>query len=235
MDISSVSSVTNTSSSSGYLSDVTGKDEFLKLLVTQLENQDPLNPQDSSEFTAQLATFSSLEQLISLNSGVQTLQMLELANANTLSLQLIGKQVSASGESISLEGGSANAVSYELEGEAESVTIGIYDADGNLVKTIYAGEQGQGTQEFTWDGTDENGSVAADGQYSFEVVAVNSEGDTVNATSYFTGIVTGITFEDGLTYAIVDGKKVSISDIIEVLTPQEDVVEDVVVEEETTT
>lgn len=214
MNISNISSTTNLTADS--IVDSLGKDDFLKLLVTQLQYQDPLNPQDSAEFTAQLATFSSLEQLFSINEGMQNLQLLALSNANSLTLSLIGKEIVATGEAISLTDGVASTVSYKLSDDAESVIINIYDSSGDLIRTVDLGSQNDGEQEFNWDGRLDDGTIAADGEYTFEVIATDHDDASIDVNTYIYGIVSGIKFEDGLTYVIVDGRKIPVSEITEV-------------------
>lgn len=221
MDLTSISSLTNTSSStstaaSSSAADSVSKDDFLQLLITQLQSQDPLDPQDSTEFTQQLATFSSLEQLFSINDGIQSLQLLNLSNTNSLTLNLIGKEITASGGNISVTDSSITPISFEIEEDAEKVTLTITDSNGNVVKTVDLGKQTSGTHSFTWDGKLDDGSTASTGDYTFEITAVDSSGEVVTVNTYTTGIVTGIQFENGIAYAIVDGQKIPVSDITEV-------------------
>ena len=193
-----------------------GKDDFLTLLLTQLQNQDPLNPTDSVEYTAQLAQFSSLEQLSNVNQNLEYLQMFQASINNAQAVSFIGKEITALGDGIQVTDGVAEACEFKLAADASGVTINIYNEAGNLVKTIEEGSMDAGRQTVQWDATDQNGNPLADGDYTFEVMAVDADEQAVEAITYSTGIVSGVTFIDGTTYFMVENQKIPIADIIEV-------------------
>lgn len=151
-----------------------GQNDFFKLLVTQLTNQSPLNPQDNSAFVAEMAQFSAA-------SGIQQLQgsmgkMLDaLAQSQNLQASaLVGKQVVQPGNQIWTEiAGAGGGGAYKLSGPADSVEVLIKDARGQLVKTLPMGVQDSGMHDFAWDGTDAGGAPAPAGIYSFEVQALS--------------------------------------------------------------
>jgi flagellar basal-body rod modification protein FlgD len=152
---------------------ILGKDDFLTLLVAQLQHQDPLNPQDSTEFTAQLAQFSSLEQLGNVNDNLEYLKLATAAANNTEAVSLIGKQIIAAGNAIQREDGAAVACNFELAAEASAVAVNIYDPNGNFIRTFEGGALSAGAQALEWDGKDSQGHSVPDGVYSFEVLAVD--------------------------------------------------------------
>ena len=193
-----------------------GKDDFLTLLITQMQHQDPLNPTDSVEYTAQLAQFSSLEQLSNVNKNLEYLQLFQASINNAQAVSFIGKEVTALGDGIQISEGIAEACEFELSAPASGVTINIYNEAGNLVKTIEEGSMDAGRQNIAWDGTDQNGNLLEDGDYTFEVLAVDADGQAVEAITYSTGVVSGVTFVDGTTYFMVGNQKIPIADIIEV-------------------
>ena len=195
---------------------ILGKDDFLTLLITQLQNQDPLDPTDSVEYTAQLAQFSSLEQLSNVNQNLEYLQLYQASINNAQAVSFIGKEVTALGNGIQISEGSAEACEFHLTAAASGVTINIYNEAGDLVKTIEAGSMDAGRQSVQWDATDQNGNPLKDGDYTFEVLAVDADGQAVESITYSTGIVSGVTFIDGTTYFMVDDQKIPIADIIEV-------------------
>lgn len=197
-------------------SDILGKDDFLTLLITQLQNQDPLNPTDSTEYTAQLAQFSSLEQLSNINANIEYLQLYQESINNAQAVSFIGKEITALGYAVQVSEGVADSCDFELTANASGVTINIYDETGNLVKTIEKGVMEAGRQTVDWDGTDKNGNQAADGDYAFEVMAIDADGQEIQAITYTSGIVSGVTFNNGTTYFIVESQKIPIADIIEV-------------------
>lgn len=200
-------------------STVMGKDDFLTLLLTQLQNQDPLNPTDSTEYTAQLAQFSSLEQLSNVNANLELMQLYQASINNAQAVSFIGKEIISLGNDVQVTDGQAEACQFELSGDAAGVTVNIYDSAGNLVKAIEQGAMDAGRQSVTWDGTDQNGNTVADGDYTFEVMAVDAADQEVSAVTYSSGLVEGVTFVEGRTYFLVGNQKVPISDIIEVVLP----------------
>ncbi len=193
-----------------------GKDDFLNLLVAQLQNQDPLNPTDSTEFTSQLAQFSSLEQLTNVNENLEYLQMYQSSINNAQAVSFIGKNIYASGDSIQLENGENEEIHFELSENSSSVFINIYDEAGNLVKYIENGPLGEGKQSVEWDGTDNNGNALPEGIYKFEVMAVDANSDEVQTATYISDTVTGVTFKNGVTYLLAGEMQIPIGDVIEV-------------------
>ncbi len=188
--------------------DTLGKDDFLKMLVAQLKNQDPLNPLDGADFTAQLAQFSSLEQLSNMNAQLEFMNLYQASMNNAQSVSLIGKEVTATGDIVRAEGASAD-LNYILSEDARDITIKIYDADGNLMDTLEPGSQEEGENSVTWDCS----GVAA-GNYSFEVSATGGNGDEIPVYTIMTGRVTGVTFKDGSPYLSVNGRDIAFGDVI---------------------
>lgn len=217
MAISAISTLTdNGTASSATKSKSLDKDAFLKLLTTQLQNQDPLNPTDSTEFTAQLAQFSSLEQLSNVNATLNTLKLYEASINNAQAVGFIGKDIIANGNSIEKKGGQPVSCDYELPAAAKSVVVTIYDATGNFVRDYQKTALAAGKQSLTWDGRDRNGNTVADGAYTFEVQALDPKGAKLNVTTFSKGTVTGVTFEDGITYLVTGRNKTAIGNVTQV-------------------
>ena len=193
-----------------------GKDDFLNLLVAQLQNQDPLNPMDSTAFTSQLAEFSSLEQLNNVNKNLEYLQMYQSSINNAQAVSFIGKNIDALGDSIQLESGENEEIHFELSADSSSVFMNIYNDSGGLVKIIENGLMGKGKQSVEWDGTDNEGNTLPNGKYKYEVMAVDVNGDKVQTVTYISERVTGVTFKDGVTYLMAGGMEIPIGDVIEV-------------------
>ncbi len=196
-----------------------GKDDFLRLLIAQLKNQDPLSPMDNTEFTAQMAQFSSLEQLFSVNDNLVNLQALSASVANTQSLSLIGKEIKAVGDSVYVQDGKASVMSFGLDKPAVSVNIHITDAAGDVVRTIYKGAMSGGMQEVSWDGKSDGGGTLTDGLYGYVIDAVDEAGKQVEADTYMSGLVEAVSMENGVTYVHIGDARVMISEIIEVRLP----------------
>ena len=146
---------------------VMGKDDFLTLLVAQLQHQDPLNPAESTEFTAQLAQFSSLEQLQNIETTLNGFEVYQSTLNNIQSSGFIGKTVTATGSMFGVNGGNPDPIRFDLVNDADSVYIQIYDRFGGFVTDIQAGARQAGEQQVAWDGRDSNGSAVADGAYTF--------------------------------------------------------------------
>ena len=189
-----------------------GKDDFFKMMIAQLQHQDPLNPLDGTEFTAQLAQFSSLEQLTNVNDQLEILGLYQASLNNAQSVSLIGKEITAIGNVIKVDGASVD-FAYNLSGTA-NVTIRIYDEGANLVDTLELGTQQEGENSVTWDCS----NVAA-GNYTFDVSAKDANGNAISAYTMLTGKVTGVSFEEGFPLLSVNGQDISFGNIISVNEP----------------
>jgi flagellar basal-body rod modification protein FlgD len=185
-----------------------GKDDFFKMMIAQLQHQDPLNPLDGTEFTAQLAQFSSLEQLTNMNEQLEILGLYQASLNNAQSISLIGKEITAIGDVIKVDGASVD-LAYNLSESAAKVTIRIYDEGANLVATLEPGSQQEGENSVTWD----CGGIAS-GNYSFDVSANDANGDAISAYTLITGEVTGIAFKGGFfPYLSVNGQDIPLGNI----------------------
>jgi flagellar basal-body rod modification protein FlgD len=166
------------------------QDKFLKLLVTQLKNQDPLNPMDNAQVTSQLAQINTVSGIEKLNATLDTL----LGSYNeTQSMQaaaLIGKTVLVPGSGLSLAKGAAFG-GVNLSGPADQVTVSIMDASGKVVQTQTLGAQDAGNLNFSWDGKTAAGGTAPDGTYKFSVAATLS-GEKVTADALQIGVVSAL-------------------------------------------
>jgi flagellar basal-body rod modification protein FlgD len=211
--LSGTTSSSGTSAATATASKTMGKDAFLTLLITQLQHQDPLNPADSTEFTAQLAQFSSLEQLNNINENLDTLKLYQASMNNAQAVSFIGKEIVSTGNHLEVTSGRTSACEFELTAAAKRAAVSIYDATGNFVADIQLTGLDAGKQSVSWDGTDRNGNTVKDGTYTFEIQAEGASGEKLTATTYSKGTVTGVTFEDGITYLMVGGSRVAIGDV----------------------
>jgi|WetSurMetagenome_2_1015567.scaffolds.fasta_scaffold20247_3 flagellar basal-body rod modification protein FlgD len=220
--ISTVTNLLNTSSTSSSSSSSTlGKDDFLKLMIEQLKSQDPLNPTDATQYTSQLAQYSSLEQLSNinetLNDSITANQNLTLSINNTLSATLIGKSIKVSGNDLTYNGQDSVTLGYELPSNASSISLKIYDSNGNLVKTITDLSKTSGEHKLSWDFTDNNGDTVSKGDYTFEVVAKNSDDEKLSVDLFKSGVVSSIKYTSSGTKFVVDDAEYYLSDVIEIL------------------
>jgi len=197
-----------------------GKDDFLNLLVTQLQNQDPLNPTDSAEFTAQLAQFSSLEQLGNVNENLVELQNFEASINNSQAVSMIGKTITAAGKSIHLNDHDQAECKFILDQDAARVQTSIYDSTGKLVKKIESQNLNAGTQTLFWDGKDEKDQRLAPGNYTFEIMARDAKGQLLDAKTFSNGTVDKVIYENNATFLISGNQKIALGDVIEVAASQ---------------
>lgn len=169
-----------------------GKDDFLKLLFTQLKYQDPQNPVDDREFAAQLAQFSSLEQMTNLNTSFGQIKAALEQQGKFSLLQAVGKTARAAGDGLVADAtGNMNGV-FSLGAAATSVKVSVTDGGGTPLRTINLGAAKAGESIFTWDGTLDGGYKAPAGQYRFFVEAADSAGNAVPSTTWMEGTVTGV-------------------------------------------
>ncbi|OGW15724.1 MAG: hypothetical protein A2035_06905 [Nitrospirae bacterium GWA2_42_11] len=193
------------------------KDDFLKLLVTQMRFQDPLKPMDQKEFTTQLVQFSSLDQLFSINDGLNTLTDSQGSANDFETVNFIGKEITTTGNKVVMgEGGPSTSIGYYLNTDASEVSVQIFDKEGRNINTIELGPQEDGDHIVEWDGSDDKGETISPGEYIFAVTARDIKGVESNVMTKITGIVTGVSFEGSMPYLIVSGMHVPVTDISEV-------------------
>jgi flagellar basal-body rod modification protein FlgD len=192
-----------------------GKEDFLQLLVAQLSAQDPLNPMDSREFSAQLAQFSALEQMTNVNATLEDLVKAQQAMGNSSLISIIGKFVDIPGNSFEYTQGETTNLTYTLGSEADTTKIEIYNSTGALVNTIN-GSGAEGSNLAVWSGLDSQGNPVGSGFYTFKIKATDASGKLVGAETFTTGLVTDVLFEDSKAFAVVNGQKLSAEEITRV-------------------
>jgi flagellar basal-body rod modification protein FlgD len=218
--ISALSAATSTTTGGTAVGSTMGKEDFLRLLTTQLRYQDPLAPEDPKDFVAQLAQFSSLEQQINTNNNLESLAaaLKDLQNSQTLAqgVNLLGKTVKGSGNTLTVTGGQALGAGYELPQAAAAVTAGIYNSSGTLVRTLDLGAQAAGSRQLTWDGKDSQGRTVADGTYTYKISAKDKNGNSLPVSNYFTGQVEEIYQDSQGIWLLVNGRPVLLSNVVAV-------------------
>lgn len=189
-----------------------GKNDFLKLLTTQLQNQDPSNPMKGKEFAAQLAQFSSVEQLNNISGQIKDQGKSDGALAqsinDSIATDLIGRTVKTSGNTMQWTGEGEATFGVDLERPASEATVTIRDAGGNAIRTKTLENVSEST-EVTWDGTTDGGGRVPDGTYSVDVNATGGSGDAVEGTVRLEGTVDRVTLKDGKTSLRIGGAQVS--------------------------
>lgn len=167
------------------------EDRFLKLLVTQMKNQDPLNPLDNAQVTSQMAQLSTVTGIEKLNSSLDAMSRSFQANQSLQASTMIGHSVLVPGNTLTLKDGTAIA-GLDLQGDADKVEVTIRDKGGFVVQTVDLGKQKAGSLPFAWDGKDNGGNKAADGNYTFDVKATIGT-DKVTVDKLALGQVTSVT------------------------------------------
>jgi flagellar basal-body rod modification protein FlgD len=193
--------------------DMSSTDTFMKLLTAELKQQDPMDPMQARDMVAQLAQLSSVQKLSAIEQKLVGLQNSSLAGAGLQSASLIGKQVTASTNSVNLTSVGSPTGSYKLQGDATTVSINVVDGTGQVVRTLAPGAQRGGSQTFEWDGRDASGKRVGNGTYNFNVSATDSNGIPVPASTEVTGMVTEVTYENGAPEVVVGGAHVSLADV----------------------
>ena len=186
----SQTTATSTTSSDKKAEATLNKQDFLTLLVAQLQNQDPLNPDDPTEFTAQLAQFSSLEQLFNLNDSMDNLAASNANSDKFTTLNTIGKEVSYESSSFTYNGEPVN-LGYTLDGQASEVTLAL-QLDGSTISLLKGTDLTAGTHYLNWDGLTANGQPAPEGDYKIVIQAKAAEGTDISAKSLVRSEVTGV-------------------------------------------
>jgi flagellar basal-body rod modification protein FlgD len=217
-----VTSVSNSSSSTTSAQASMQKDlgltstDFLNMFVAQLKNQDPTSPQDPSQMLSQLAQMTQVEQAYDTNTNLQSLLTAQNTTTGLDAVSLIGKTVTANGNSVAFDGSSAASLKYNLAGASASSTITISDASGTTVKTATVAAQSAGNNTYTWDGTNSSGTVVPAGAYTFAVSSTSSTGSAVTTTTYTTGVVDGMAMVSGSPDVTIGSVSVATSDILNV-------------------
>lgn len=202
MDVSALSSFNNIDVAADSKQTL-GKEDFLKLLITQLSNQDPLSPLDSTEFTAQLAQFGTLEELNNINTTLSDILGAQQSVQNAAVPNLIGKEVMIPGNTAYLS--DSAELGFTLSNSAASVKISIHNESGTLVRTEETGAAAAGSNTYKWDGKNNNGDQLPAGTYAFKVEALDASGNHVETATRTSGTVSGVVYENDITYLMLEG------------------------------
>ncbi|WP_306547027.1 flagellar hook assembly protein FlgD [Desulfobulbus sp.] len=193
--MTTVAGTTNTSSNTATTSSsktsALGQDQFLTLLVAQLQNQDPLNPADATEFTSQLAQYSQLEQLFNLNDSMEQLATAQNNSERLSALTLIGQDVVVENSEFTFSKESVE-IGYKVDGTVTDVDLLIKNSDGKTVATLSASDLSEGNHFLTWDGKNSSGTALDPGTYSIQISAKNGTTASASVSPLVRSEVTGI-------------------------------------------
>jgi flagellar basal-body rod modification protein FlgD len=216
--INAVSTNDSTAAAAAAMKKETGlnKDDFMQLLVTQLKNQDPLNPQDSSAFVAQLAQLTQVEQTYNINTNLQNILNGQNNAGNLSSVSFIGKEITAQGSQVSLTSGTPSTLGFTLPSAAAQLSVQISDANGNTVRTLTQGKTAAGANSIAWDGLNSAKQPLPSGTYSFAVSGIDASGQIIAGSTTVHGKVTGVKLDGTTPVLTVNGLDVPLTSILEV-------------------
>jgi flagellar basal-body rod modification protein FlgD len=186
-------------------------DTFLKLLTTQLQNQDPLSPADATKFTEQLVSYSQVEQQIATNTNLSSLISITKAAAGANAVSYLGKQTMTAGNVSSLTGGEAKW-QYTLPTDANGMQIKVVDASGTTVRTL-TGDKTVGKHELAWDGKNSAGAQMPDGTYKLVVAATKADGSAMSVTTSGLGTISEIDMSGAEPVLYIGTRKLTLADI----------------------
>ncbi len=193
-----------------------GKDAFMQLLISQMTYQNPLEPMENTEFVAQLAQFSSLEQMQNIAAGVELLALTQTAATNSQMVNLIGKRVVVPGNHFSLDGENPVELRFNLQGDTTPSEIIITNENGDVVRKLSITDPQAGMNEIDFDGKDENGNLLEAGDYTYELVTAANE-SIDGLTTYSNYLVDAVAFNGSSILLKSNGTTIDLGDISEVI------------------
>jgi flagellar basal-body rod modification protein FlgD len=211
------STATGTQTAAAAAASTLDKDDFLQLLITKMQHQDPLDPVEDEDFVAQLAQFSTLEQMNNIAEGIAASNELDLLQMqsinNTMASGLIGRDVVATFEGVYVEDGKATKINFTLGQRATHVTFEIKDSSGTVVRRLTATDLAAGIQSVDWDGRNSDGNQVEDGYYTVEGTATGLSGASFEPKLQVVGTIESISYRDGAAYLLVNGAEISLGDV----------------------
>ena len=192
--------------------------QFLTLLTTQLQNQDPMNPMDSKEFTTQLVQFSQVEQSINTNQKLDDLVSLQLGSVSSVALGYVGLDVMYRSADMNFEGNPIK-INYALSKQAFTSNVNIYDENEKLVFSKQVPGD-VGAHEFVWDGKDTLGQTVEPGTYSVTIAALDSDDQPIETTTVVSGHVRGIESQNGVIHLLIGQRAVPLGQVINATIPE---------------
>jgi flagellar basal-body rod modification protein FlgD len=193
-----------------------GKDAFVRLLLTQLQSQDPTEPQKNEAFIAQLAQFTTVELMEKQTGHLESLLVAQAAGNQTAVSGLVGKDVAFSADTITTKtAGETRDLSVQLPSNANNVLVSVLDKDGKILRTVQIGPRAAGKSDFTFDGLDSSGNPLPPGTYTLKLVADQNK-TPVQGSILQNGSVTGVSFAEGVAQLIVNGQRISLPDVLEI-------------------
>lgn len=196
------------------------KDAFMKLMIAQMKNQDPMNPMQSHELAAQLAQFSSVEQLQNVNKTLTEMQAGQKPTETFQALNFIGKSVMGdSAKFVRMKGDRDHDFNFTLPTEAKEVAIKVRNANGETVRNVDLKDLKKGENSYSWNGQDERGQTVPTGEYQFLIEATNSAGGKLAVRTDFEGMITGVNFNADGPVLLVGNQSIKLKDVKKIVDP----------------
>lgn len=217
MTIDATSFTTTTTSASS--SSLTGSDveetkqQFLQMLITQLQNQDPLSPMDANQFSQQMISLGQLEQLLDLNTNVANMAAAQQGALVSQYSDIVGRDVLALGNQFQVSSSNPGIIQFSLASTPQDVTVNVFDSYGNLVRDFTPGITTSGTHTIAFDGLDNQGAALAYDYYTYTVDAVDAEATPITTTTYSEGQISSIGLDNGTPTFQMGSVDVALTDI----------------------
>lgn len=189
------------------------RNSFMKLLVAELKNQDPLDPLQAREMVTQLSHLTSVEKLIGIEQGITGVQAEMAGVASTQLSDLVGRNVTADVSAVDLGTTGGATGTFQLSGRAAEVSVTVRDGQGNTVAVVPMGDTFPGTRNFSWDGTDADGNRLPPGRYGIEISATDGNGLPVTTSTEVTGVVSEVSYEGGLPHLVMGNARITLGDV----------------------
>lgn len=190
------------------------KDAFLQLMLAQIKNQDPMNPTKSDQMAAQLAQFSSVEQLMNMNTKMDGLTKTQTPISQYQALNFIGRSVAADSSKIIRNiGDKAHDLRFSLVKDAEKVKLNVKNEEGDVVRTYEMNKLKKGDNSISWNGLDGAGNSLKAGNYFLEIEGEDAFGGKVAARTAFEGKVTGINYTSDGVVLMVGDQSIRLNDV----------------------
>lgn len=197
------------------------KDAFMKLMLTQMKHQDPTNPMQAHEMAAQLAAFTSVEQLQNLNTTMDGLKKAQAPMQQFEALNFIGKSVAGDSSAITrVKGDTAHDFQYKLLKEAETVKLTVKNAQGEMVREFSLKNVKAGANSIDWNGQNDKGIEQPPGEYFLSIEATDIAGQKVGAETQFDGLITGVNYTSEGPLLLVGQRTVKMSDVKKIVDPR---------------
>jgi flagellar basal-body rod modification protein FlgD len=213
--INALTSSTSTTSTSSVVSSLSSlnADDFLKLLLAELENQDPTDPVKTSDMLQEFSTLAQLAQSEKTDAYLKSLDQSISSLSNSQAVSYVGKTITYDSSEMTISSGGGGNLSFDLASDANDVTATIYNSSGTAVKTIDLGSRSAGSYVYSWDGANSSGTTVSDGTYTVKYSATDTSGNSVSVTTSGTASVTGVVYKNGVAYLVTANGDIPISSV----------------------